>query len=155
MEYAWHTVSLGVQGTVQVTDQNGQAAADAVRFVLAVLDTTPPGDVSSFSATDPGTGSRLNLTWVNPSSDFAGVLILRRAGTAVTDAPATGQSYTVGQVLGSSAVIFNSTGTNFGDTGLTNGTAYHYKAFAFDAARNYAPGVADSATPVFESYLSC
>ena len=136
-----YTFPSGAQGTVQATDQNGQAAADAVRFVLAVPDMTPPSNVSSFSATNPGTGNRLNLTWVNPSSDFAGVLILRRAGTAVTDAPVTGQSYTVGQVLGSSAVIYNSTGTSFGDTGLANGTTYHYKAFAFDAARNYATGL--------------
>ena len=142
-----YTFPSGAQGTVQVTDQNGQAAADAVRFVFAAPDMTPPGNVSSFSATNPGTGSRLNLTWVNPSSDFSGVLILRLAGTAVTDAPVTGQSYTVGQVLGSSAVIYNSTGTSFGDTGLTNGTTYHYKAFAFDAARNYAPGIAASSTP--------
>ena len=142
-----YTFPSGAQGTVQVTDQNGQAAADAVRFVLSAPDMTPPANVSSFSATNPGTGSRLNLTWVNPSSDFAGVLILRRAGTAVTDAPATGQSYTVGQVLGSSTVIHNSTGTSLGDTGLTNGTTYHYKAFAFDTARNYAAGVAASATP--------
>ena len=84
-----YTFPSGAQGTVQVTDQNGQAAADAVRFVLAAPDMTPPSNVSSFSATNPGTGSRLNLTWVNPSSDFSGVLILRRAGTAVTDAPAT------------------------------------------------------------------
>ena len=148
-----YTFPSGAQGTVQVTDQNGQAAADAVRFVLSAPDVTPPANVSNFSATDPGTGSRLNLTWVNPSSDFAGVLLLRRAGTAVTDAPATGQSYTVGQVLGSSTVIHNSTGTSLGDTGLTNGTTYHYKAFAFDTSRNYAAGVDASATQVLRALL--
>ena len=79
-----YTFGAGAQATLQVSDQNGQAAADAVRFVLAAGDTTPPANVSNFTATNPATGGRLNLSWTNPGSDFAGVLILRRAGSPVT-----------------------------------------------------------------------
>ena len=58
-----YTFASGAQGTVQVTDQNGQAVADAVRFVLAASDVTAPANVSSFSATNPGIwkSAQLNL----------------------------------------------------------------------------------------------
>ena len=99
------------------------------------------------SVGDAATGGRLNLSWVNPAADFAGVVILRRAGAAVSEAPATGQSYGAGQLLGASTVVYAGAGSGYADLNLGNGTTYYYKIFAHDAVRNYASGVTGSATP--------
>ena len=111
-------------------------------------DTTAPANVAGFSATASGTATRIDLTWTNPTSDFAGVLILRRAGSPVTEAPVAGQSYGVGQSIGSSLVIYSGTASAFSDSSVVSGTTYHYRAFSFDAVRNYSAGVSASATPL-------
>lgn len=107
-----------------------------------------PGNVTNLQVLNPGTGSRLNLSWTNPGDgDLAGVLVLRRAGGPVAEAPVTGQSYSTGQTVGSSVVVFAGSGTGFSNTALTNGTTHYYKAFAYDTAESYASGVAGSGTP--------
>ena len=144
-----YTFPAGARGTVQVTDQNGQAAADAVQFVLATTPAT--ANVTNFLVVNPGVGSRLDLSWANPAGGVAGVVILRRVGGAVTDAPVPGQSYVPGATVGSSTVVYAAAGTSHQDTGLVNGTTYHYKAFAHDTARNYASGVTGNGTPTAAS----
>ncbi len=96
-------------------------------------DTTPPGNVSGFTPT-PG-DSQISLTWTNPTdADFAGVKILRKIGSAPTG-PTDG------------TVAYQGSGTNQVDTGLTNGTTYYFRAFAYDAVPNYSSGVTVSGTP--------
>ncbi len=127
---------------------NLASASTALAQVIdAVPDTTPPADVTGVVVSDAATGGRLNLSWVNPVADFAGVLVLRRAGVAVSDVPATGQSYSAGQALGASTVVYAGAGAGYADLNLANGTPYFYKIFAHDAVRNYAAGVAGSGTP--------
>lgn len=105
----------------------------AVASGVFTIETTPPGDASSFTAT-PGNG-QATLTWTNPGdADFAGVKILRKTG-----------SYPANQTDGT--VVHNAAGTTATSTGLTNGTQYYFKAFAFDAAGNYASGVQATTTP--------
>ncbi|RMG44498.1 MAG: hypothetical protein D6718_09975 [Acidobacteria bacterium] len=111
-------------------------------------DTTPPGDVAK--ATAAARDSVVTLEWDNPTdADFAGVLVLRHAGSAVPDAPVDGQSYSVGDTIGSSDVVCVTTSseTSCDDTGVTNGVEYHYKLCAFDGTLNYAGGVSTTGLP--------
>lgn len=96
------------------------------------LDQVPPANVSFFTAT---AGNKLiQLSWSNPSSDFSGVTVVRKLGSAPT-------SITDG------SVVYTGTGTSVNQSGLTNGTAYYYAAYSFDAAGNYSPGASANATP--------
>lgn len=108
----------------------------------------PPSDVTLLTAASGDTTS--TLEWVNPgSAGFDGVLVLRRAGAAVGDAPTDGVSYSVGNTIGSSTVACVTTAvqTSCADASLSNGTIYHYRAFAFSTADEYAGGVATRGTP--------
>lgn len=109
-----------------------------------VPDTTPPGPVTSLSAT-PADGS-VFLSWSN-AFDATGTLIVRRANQPPTVAPVVGQSYTTGQSLGDGTVVLVASGDSLLDGSLVNDTAYHYAAYAYDAALNYASAVQTNATP--------
>ena len=62
--------------------------------------------------------------------------------------PTEGATYSVGNTIGSSTVACVITSpTNCTDTGLTNGTAYHYKISAKDTHGNYATGVVPTGSP--------
>ncbi|MDO8588671.1 MAG: hypothetical protein Q7T82_16710, partial [Armatimonadota bacterium] len=97
-------------------------------------DTTPPGNVTGFTAT-PG-NQQNSLSWTNPTdTDFAGTMIRFRTDT-----------YPTGPTDG--AQCYNGTGTSTVHSGLTNGTTYYYKAFAYDEAPNYSSGATASGAPV-------
>ena len=85
-------------------------------------DTTPPGPVTSFTATAGDTQN--SLSWVNPGGDFAGTMI--RFSTAGYPGSPTGGT-----------LLYNGTGTSTTHTGLTNGVTYYYSAFAYDEVPNY------------------
>ena len=100
---------------------------------FTVSDTTPPADVANFTAS-PGNG-QISLSWTNPSdSDLVGIKILRKTDGYPTS-PTDG------------TVIYDGTGTNYTDTGLTNGMTYYYMAFAYDEVPNYSSGARASETP--------
>ncbi|MBS0618876.1 MAG: chitobiase/beta-hexosaminidase C-terminal domain-containing protein [Spirochaetes bacterium] len=97
------------------------------------IDAIPPGNVSAFVATPAST--QFALGWTNPGdADLKGIKILRKTGgypTSDTDG----------------TVVYNALSTAATDTGLTNGIQYYYKAFAYDAAGNFAAGATAIATP--------
>ncbi|RME92537.1 MAG: hypothetical protein D6767_03010 [Candidatus Hydrogenedentota bacterium] len=106
----------------------------------APINTNPPGNVTGFTATSGNT--QIVLSWTNPTdSDFSAVKILFKTaadGTCDTEFPANSSDGTL---------IYDSNGTTYTHTGLTNGTAYCYGAFAYDTANNYASGSTASAIP--------
>lgn len=102
--------------------------------------------LNSFHAL-PNSGS-VSLSWTNPTRlDFAGALVLRREGTAVTDTPVNGTSYSPGDTIGSSTVIYSNAGTMLEDEGLNNDTTYHYKVFAYDTSDSYEENLTLNTTP--------
>ncbi len=97
-------------------------------------DTTPPANVSGFTATRGD--HQVFLRWQNPAdNDFAGVKVVRS-----TAGPPTGPN--------NGTQVYVGLGTNTTDNGLTNGTIYYYKGYSFDFTPNYSIGSAAGATPI-------
>ena len=135
-----------VQGTNGVNTTGNYVYANVTSFSQIAPfgnppDATPPGNVTGFTAT-AGDG-QVSLSWTNPGdADFVGTKVIRKQGSYPTNvndgtevcnrtkAPGSTDSYT--------------------DTGLTNGIAYYYTAFAYDGVPNYSSAddsARDYATP--------
>jgi putative cell wall-binding protein len=99
-------------------------------------DTTPPGEVMSFTAT-PG-DRHVNLSWVNPTdSDFKTTRILRSTvGFATSPTPGGDQTQ-----------FYEGTATSALNSNLTNGTRYYYTAFTCDNDDNWSGPATASAVP--------
>lgn len=108
-------------------------------------DTTPPGVVTGLTAT--AGDEEVSLSWDNPTdTDFAGVT-LRRTSTGVLAGPEDGTE------------VYDGSGSSCEDTGLNNGSAYTYAAFAYDEAGNFseagtaATGMPSATAPCPDSHL--
>lgn len=95
-------------------------------------NTPTVSDVTSFSAT-AGDAS-VSLSWQNPSSGIAGVML--RRGLTCPGTPAEGVQ------------VADTGGTSVFDSGLANGTTYCYAAFVYDGSGNFSSGVTIYASPV-------
>lgn len=85
------------------------------------------GQVENFKVVIPGNNS-LKLTWTAPSPDednsFVGARIVRKIGSAPTG-------------INDGTVVYEGTALTYTDTGLTAGTTYYYRAFAYNAKKKY------------------
>uniref|UniRef100_C6E630 Fibronectin type III domain protein n=1 Tax=Geobacter sp. (strain M21) TaxID=443144 RepID=C6E630_GEOSM len=126
-----------VTGTVTaITSTNPKSYSDTASATVTIDNLSPSNVTSAGGAAGIASNS---LYWTNPGdSDFAGIVVLRRAGSAVTDTPAEGASYLQGNAVGSSTVAYVGSLNNFIDAPLTNGTVYYYKVFSLDSHGNYA-----------------
>ncbi len=113
------------------------------------VDQTAPANVSLVTSTSGDL--RVTLQWSNPTdSDFDGVLVLQKQGSAVDAAPTDGQSYSVGDTIGTGNTVVcvtSAADTSCVDNTVSNGNTYYYKAFAFDTSKNYASGVTSKGMP--------
>ena len=90
---------------------------------LTVNDITPPAKPLKLTATNPGTGNSLNLSWnANPEPDVAGYDVYR----------STTLNGTYTKINATTVVT-----ASYSDSGLTQGTSYYYKIKAFDIYNNY------------------
>ena len=84
------------------------------------------GQVENFEA-NPGNLSAI-LSWTAPSPDednsFVGARIVRKTGSAPTG-------------INDGTVVYEGTALTYTDTGLTAGTTYYYRAFAYNAKKKY------------------
>ncbi len=112
------------------------------------IDNLSPGNVTASTATASST--QVALTWTNPAdADLGAIIVLRRTATAVASTPVEGTTYVVGNTIGPTTVacVVSAPAAACTDTGLTNGTVYHYKIFAKDNNGNYATGVVPGGSP--------
>ena len=84
------------------------------------------GQVENFKA---GLGNlSAILSWTAPSPDednsFVGARIVRKIGSAPTG-------------INDGTVVYEGTALTYTDTGLTAGTTYYYRAFAYNAKKKY------------------
>ena len=137
------------QATGTVTVSDGRLTIDAVggtnskinylHVVTSGGDTTPPAVPTSVSAS-PG-NAQATISWnANAEPDLAGYNIYR--GTALPVATTT-------PLNGATLLSINS----FVNTGLTNGTTYHYVVEAVDFTGNRAAAAPVSVTPVAETTI--
>ena len=125
-----------VATTTDWAGNNTHSGTDTDSATITV-DNDSPSNVTPASVSSTYDG-QATLSWTNPAdTDLAKIIVLRRAGSAVTDTPTEGASYSVGASVGSSVVACSNISTSCTDTGLTNGTAYHYKIFTKDLRGNY------------------
>jgi hypothetical protein len=108
-------------------------------------DTTPPASVTSFTAA-PG-DAQVSLSWTNPIADYAGTLIIRATSALPNTPPTDGQTYFVNNTIGNATVRYCTSGSVLTDTTVINGITYYYKAYAYDASKNYSGAISASATP--------
>jgi len=102
-------------------------------------DRMPPGKVTGLVATEGD--SEVGLDWDNPGDgDLAGVRVQRKAAQ-YPSSPTDG------------VTVYDGPGESCSDTGLANGTAYYYAAFAYDGGPNYAAAATAKATPVATTAL--
>jgi len=128
------------------TGTNTQVGSDTAGTTVTI-DNQSPGNVTPGAST-AGDG-QVTLVWTNPGdADLERIVVLRDT-SAVADAPAEGATYSVGDTVGASVVrcVVTPPTATCTDTGLTNGTAYHYKIFTRDTNGNYAAGVVPTGSP--------
>ena len=108
-------------------------------------DTTPPGDVTSFTATSgPG---QITLTWTNPTdTDFAGVMLRYRTDGTYPQNKDDGSPIP----NGNGGKIAGSPGQNMSyvHTNLDPETHYYYSAFSYDTSNNYSQTAHADAQPL-------
>ncbi len=130
--------------------RGGSVPMGPQEYSLAGFDARPPADPASFAAESAG-DTTVTLTWIRPGDvDRAGTLVVRSAAP-IAWAPEAGITYTPGEepapgVFVVAADDADHSTTPLADAPLAPGTLWHYMAFAYDEAPNYAPGVADTAS---------
>ncbi len=141
--------TYSVTGTVtSFTSTNSQSGTDTDSATVTI-DNASPANITAASGS-PG-DTQVSLSWTNPvDSDFHSAIVLRRSGTATSDTPTEGTTYIVDNTIGASMVACIVTSPTAGctDTGLTNGTVYHYRIYTKDSNGNYSDtGVVPTGSP--------
>ncbi|MBI3634213.1 MAG: hypothetical protein HY228_01180 [Candidatus Yonathbacteria bacterium] len=140
--------SYAVTSTINTfTSTNAQAGTDSGSATVTI-DNLSPSAASSINGS--AGNAQVSISWTNPiDTDYANQTVLRRTSSAITDTPTEGALYSEGNTIGSATVvcvIMTPTATCT-DTGLNNGTAYHYKIFSKDSNGNYSAGVVPTGSP--------
>ena len=66
-------------------------------------------------------------------SGITGVVVLR-SSAEITEELVDSTTYTTGDTLGASTVVYAGSATSFSETGLTNDTIYHYKISTYSGS---------------------
>lgn len=124
-----------------VKNYSPAAAADATSS-----DTTAPAAPTSPLPT--AGNAQVTLSWTNPTdADFAGIVILMKAGSAPTGVPVGGTQYVKDAPLGDGTVAYAAYANKASTatiTGLTNSTRYYFAIYAVDERPNYSATAASA-----------
>jgi N-acetylneuraminic acid mutarotase len=134
--FATATVTVNVTDGLLTIDAIGgtNTKLDFVDIAPATADTTPPAPPAGVTAT-PGDG-QVRIDWsANTEPDLAGYNVFRSTSLPVS---------TSGTPLNGATKL---SGTTYLDSGVANGTTYHYVVQAVDQSGNKAASSAVSATP--------
>lgn len=96
---------------------------------------------SGFTATNIKS-YRYTVSFTPASTAPEGYIVLRKAGSPVTDVPADGTVYTRGDAIGTSKVAYDGTATSLAANDVVANTTYYYAVFAYNGPgqyRNYNP----------------
>lgn len=90
-----------------------------------INDTLPP-QVTGFKAVDSSGGGvpKITVSWQNPTAFFAGVLIVRKEGSAPTG-------------VRDGVKVYVGTGTSFTDADVSFDTTYYYRAYPYNEKKQY------------------
>jgi hypothetical protein len=136
------------QFRVRSKDEGGSSLVSAnFSFTTTSLtDTTPPGDVTQFTAI-PG-NTMASLSWTNPTdADFKGVMLRYRTDGVYPASQTDG-------ILAADRPSVAGAKDYFDHQGLSNGVTYNYSAFTYDTSQNYSHTAHTQATPVNLSITS-
>jgi hypothetical protein len=147
-----YVVYMGSGASVSITGLSFNT-----NYHVAVYEYNGSGSTFNCLTTSPATGSQITLvaapsaptdltfgtvtynsfiaSFTAPVSIPSGYLVLRRTGTAVTGTPVGGTTYTQGNTIGNGNTIVyigSAPWSNFDQTGLTDGTTYHYAVYSYD-----------------------
>ena len=126
---------------VRSRDEGGSTVVSSnFTFTTKALDTTPPNDVTNFTAI-PGNG-RVSLSWTNPAdADFKGVMLRYRTDGLYPTSKTDG-------ILAFDRLGVTGATEHFDHLSLLNGITYHYSAFTYDTVLNYSNTAHTQATPL-------
>jgi len=133
--------AMTYQFRVRSRDEGGSTVVSSnLTFTTKSLDTTPPNDVTNFTAI-PSNG-RVSLSWTNPTdADFKGVMLRYRTDGTYPTSKTDGTLATDQTGVRGAAQYFD-------HLSLTNGVTYYYSAFTYDTTLNYSSTAHTQATPV-------
>jgi hypothetical protein len=130
-------LASGVQYFFDIYSYNGPggikyltsvAPLEGSAWTLAASPGAQPTTLTFNSITSTGLSGSFLASAPSPT----GYIVLRKAGSAVTDAPSDGVLYSVGAVIGTSTVAFIGPSLSFTETSLTPTTVYHYAVFSYE-----------------------
>jgi hypothetical protein len=151
------TIAANGSSTVDITFNPAAAGTRAATLTINSDDADEPAYVININgaaggfATEPASPAT-NLNFTNVKSyrfqvNFTaaagspdGYVVLRRDDAAVTDIPVDGQSYMIGDMVGSSKVAYVGTGTSFWANNIGASQDYYFAVFPYNgpgAYRNY------------------
>jgi hypothetical protein len=120
---------------------------------VVTIDNTSPDDPSSISGAS-NDYEHLTLTYINATTtDASSVVVLRKAGSVVTDSPVEGATYVAGNTIGGSTVVCVASGITLGGrstcsyTSPLRATDYYFKLFTKDTTGNYSSGIVPTGQP--------
>lgn len=120
----------GIQLQVS-SDQTGWQAG--ISEQISVIADPPADQIHSFVYTNVGT-TQMDVAWTIPAGN---AIVVARAGSAITDFPIDGTTYTgssnfgAGSKIGDGVVISTGTTASVTLTGLAPNTTYYFRAFAY------------------------
>lgn len=136
VNFTFNTANLGTRFGVLTFNNND---ADENPFVINL------NGVGGDYASEPTQNPNINFSNIKAYSIKVGVknnasdgyLVLRKQGSAVTDAPVDGVTYAKGQGIGSSKVFYVGKDTSFTTLETFANTTYHFAVFPFNGVGQY------------------